>query len=185
MSDKVEEKIYQHISQEYLGIEVTTRCNSACSHCFALAGITESSSLSIDLVKEIITEGYDTAYRHLHITGGEPLLWEGLFEALEYAFDLGYKSILLNTNGTLLTDDINKSLAAYAGLMISVSVQGPEALHDSVRGKGSHMRTLQGIEKALDAGVDLLIFTTACKSLLPVLPRFADEIYKKYPCIKA
>jgi MoaA/NifB/PqqE/SkfB family radical SAM enzyme len=184
MSQNIEEENYKEKYEESLSIEVTNRCNSACSHCFVRAAISECSDLSIDLVREIISEGYHLGYRRLHITGGEPLLWEGLFEALDYAFSLGYKKILINTNGTLLTEDFVNRCSGYHGLSISVSLEGPESFHDRVRGQYSYKRAVLGIEKALDAGNDLYIFATVSKSLLPVLPYFVDEIYKRFPGIK-
>jgi MoaA/NifB/PqqE/SkfB family radical SAM enzyme len=171
------------VEQEELSIEVTTRCNGSCLHCFARSGISKRSSLSVDLVKEIMVEGYDAGYRHLHITGGEPLVWEGLFETLDYGFGVGYETIFINTNGTLITDEISKALADYGGLSLSVSLDGPEDLHDRIRGTGSHKRTMRGLEKALNAGNDLIIFTTVTKSLLPELPHFSDDLYKKFPSI--
>jgi molybdenum cofactor biosynthesis enzyme MoaA len=117
-------------NEESLCIEVTTHCNGECHHCFVHTEISERSKLPVDLVKEIISEGYTTGFRNLHITGGEPLLWEGLFDALDFAFDLGYQTVFLNTNGTLLAQDINRQLADYAGLSISVSLDGPEMLHE-------------------------------------------------------
>jgi MoaA/NifB/PqqE/SkfB family radical SAM enzyme len=184
MGGNVEAETYSDIIKERLGLEVTTHCNIDCSHCFVRAGISESSTLSLDLAKEIIAEGYNAGYRHLHITGGEPLLWEGLFEMLDYAFDMGYQTGFLNTNGTLLTKNINSRLAAYDGLSISVSLEGTEALHDYLRKASYYRQTVQGIESALDAGIDLSIFTTACKSLLPELPHFADDLYKRFVNIK-
>jgi len=178
------EEICPGVGQESLAIEVTTRCNSSCLHCFARSGISRRSSLPVDLVKEIIVEGHDAGYRHLHITGGEPLLWEGLFEVLDYGFGVGYETIFMNTNGTLITEAPSKRLAAYGrSFSISVSLDGPEALHDRIRGKGSHRRTIRGIEKALTAGNHLTIFTTATKSLLPDLPYFVDDLYKEFPVI--
>jgi MoaA/NifB/PqqE/SkfB family radical SAM enzyme len=171
------------VGQEKLAIEVTTRCNGSCLHCFARSGISRPSSLPVDLVKGIMVEGYDAGYRHLHITGGEPLLWEGLSEALDYAFDVGYETIFMNTNGTLMTEEMSRKLAAYPRFSISVSLEGPEVLHDRIRGAGSYRRTIQGIERALNAGNDLTIFTTVTKSLLPELPHFADDLYKKFPSI--
>ena len=181
MSAIAEKKIYSGIIEERLGIEVTTRCNINCSHCFANSGISEISSLPLELVKEIVVEGYTAGYRQLHITGGEPLLWEGLFDVLDYAFDMGYQTVFLNTNGTVLTQDINSRLSAYDGLSISVSLDGPETLHERLRGKGFYGQTVAGIETALDNGINLSIFTTACKSLLPQLPNFTDDLYKKFP----
>jgi len=174
---------HKEIFEENLSIEVTNCCNSACQHCFVRSMLSEKSSLSIDLVKEIISEGYFIGYRRLHITGGEPLLWEGLFEVLDYAFASGYKKVFINTNGTLLTEGPISRLSDYDRFSISVSLDGPESLHDRVRGKGSYRQTEQGIEKALDTGIDLCIFATVSKSLLPVLPYFVDGLYERFPDI--
>jgi MoaA/NifB/PqqE/SkfB family radical SAM enzyme len=171
-------------SLETISIEVTTQCNNNCSHCFARTGITDYSSLSIDLVKEIIAEGHEIGYRHLHITGGEPLIWKGLFEALDCSFKIGYKSVLINTNGALLSTDIAKNLAAYKGCSISVSLDGDGALHDRLRGKGSYLKTVAGIETALAAGIGVIVFTIARKPLLNRLPDFVDNLYKDFPGIE-
>jgi MoaA/NifB/PqqE/SkfB family radical SAM enzyme len=184
MKGNFEAEIYPGVTEERLGIEVTTRCNMDCSHCFARAGISEPSSLSLECVKEIMAEGYEVGYRHLHITGGEPLLWKDLLEALDYAFDTKYQSVFLNTNGTLLTEDVSRKLSTYKDLSISVSLEGTETLHNYLRGKGSYTQTVQGIEKALEAGIELSIFTTACKSLIPGLPHFVRDLYKKFPGIE-
>ncbi len=181
IKDTVKEESRHDLSNKTLSIEVTTQCNSACSHCFVRAKMDKASSLPLNVVKDIISEGHDLGYGNLHLTGGEPLLWEGLFEAIEFAVDLGYQSIFLNTNGTLLTEEIAGRLASYEGFKMSVSLEGREPLHDRVRGKGSHRRAVQGIEKALDAGIDLCIFTTVRKSLLSYLSYFVDEVYERFP----
>jgi len=167
-----------------LSIEVTTHCNGDCLHCFARTGTKQPSSISSISAKELITEAYELGYRQLHVTGGEPLLWEGLFGALDDAFSIGYQKISMNTNGRLITGAVAKRLAAYEDLSISVSLDGPEALHDRIRGAGSYNLAVRGIEKALEAGVDLVIFTVAAKSLLPALPRFVDGVYESFTGIK-
>ena len=167
-----------------LSIEVTTRCNSSCSHCFVRARGPQRSSLAPALVQTIVREGYEAGYRRLHLTGGEPLLWEGLTDILDYAFALGYEAALLNTNGTLLTPDVSKRLAGYNGLGLSVSLQGPRRRHDLIRGKGSYDRTLQGIANALDAGLSIHLFTTVGKSMIPDLPGFVEQVVGAYPAIQ-
>jgi len=183
MKGHTSDEISLGVRQEELSIEVTTRCNGSCLHCFVRSGISGCSSLPVDLVKEIMVEGYDAGYRHLHITGGEPLLWEGLFETVDCGFGVGYETIFMNTNGTLITEEVSKRLAEYGRFSISISLDGPEDLHDRIRGKGSHRRTMRGIEKALNAGSDLTIFTTVTRSLLRELPCFVDDLYKKFPSI--
>lgn len=167
-----------------LSIEITTHCNGSCLHCFSRAGISQPANLSPGIARMVIREGYETGYRQLHITGGEPLLYEGLYGILDYASDLGYQKISMNTNGKLLTRDVAKSLAGYDGLSISVSLEGPELFHNNMRGAGSYKLAVRGVEKALEAGIDLVIFTVAGKRLLAVLPRFVDEVYQQFSGIK-
>jgi len=167
-----------------LRIEVTTRCNSACSYCFVRARRPRRSSLGLDLVRTLVAEGYEAGYRHLHLTGGEPLLWEGLLDTLDHAFALGYQTAFLNTNGTLIDRQVGRRLAAYPALTLSVSLQGPKALHDRMRGKGSHDRAGKGIETALRAGLKIRIFTTVFKSLLHEIPRFAEDLFQSFPGIE-
>ena len=125
----------------------------------------------------MVREGYEAGYRRLHLTGGEPLLWEGLMDILDYAFALGYETAFLNTNGTLLTPEISHRLASYNGLSLSVSLQGPRRQHDRIRGKGTYDRALKGIENALNAGLPIHIFTTVSRRLIPDLPRFAEYLF--------
>ncbi|MCP3955247.1 MAG: radical SAM protein [Desulfobacterales bacterium] len=166
-----------------LGIEVTTRCNSACRYCFAGAGPAALSDIPVEVVKNILAQGVRADYRHLHITGGEPLLYGDIFRILDEALDLGYETILLNTNGLLLTGHICRQLADYPGLSVTISLEGTQALHDRVRGQGSHQKVLGGLENALAAGMEIIVFATACKSLLPALPDFADFLMARFPGI--
>ncbi len=167
-----------------LSVEVTTHCNSCCSHCFVRARGPRRSSLSPGLVETLLREGYEIGYRRLHVTGGEPLLWDGLLGVFDYAFALGYQSVFLNTNGTLLTSKVSRKLAAYNGLAISVSIQGPKRLHDRVRGKGSYDKALKGANNALNAGLPLYVFTTVGRSLIPGLPHFTKRLFSALSGIK-
>jgi MoaA/NifB/PqqE/SkfB family radical SAM enzyme len=167
-----------------LSVEVTTRCNSSCSHCFVRARGSKKSSLAPDLLQGLVREGYEAGYRHLHLTGGEPLLWDGLPGIFDHAFSLGYQTAFLNTNGTLLTAAVSRKLAMHGALAVSVSLQGPRRRHDFIRGNGSYDRALKGIDNALNAGIPVHIFTTVGRSLLSDLPRFAEGLFTTHPGIE-
>jgi MoaA/NifB/PqqE/SkfB family radical SAM enzyme len=132
----------------------------------------------------MVREGYEAGYRHLHITGGEPLLWDGLLGIFDYAFALGYETVFLNTNGTLLTSEVSRRLAGYSGLHLSVSLQGPRQRHDLIRGKGSYDRALKGIENGMSDGLPIHVFCTVGRSLIPDLPRFAEGLFVTFPNIE-
>lgn len=169
---------------DQLSIEVTTHCNSSCSHCFVRARGQNKTNLSPGVVQTMIREGYEAGYRRLHLTGGEPLLWEGLLQILDYAFGLGYQTAFLNTNGTLLTKKITRQLANFDGLTLSLTLQGPKRFHDRIRGKGSYDKAIKGLDRALDAGLPIDIFTPVGRSLIPELSRFAGKLFDSHPAIK-
>jgi len=175
-----------NISEENLTIEVTTRCNSACSHCFARAGRSGLTHMDCDTAAGVIAEGYALGYRNLHLTGGEPLLWPHFFRLVEDAMVTGYEKVFFNTNGTLLGAETALRLAVYGdnnneALSLSVSLQGPRQLHERVRGEGSFDKALAGLEAALGAGLPVSVFTTAGQSLLDDLPRFAGWLHENFP----
>ena len=177
-------EILESIAKESLSIEVTTRCTSNCSHCFARAGRSEFPELDRETVLSVLREGCAIGFRHLHLTGGEPLLWEPLFDVLGEARSMGYETIFLNTNGTLIDENSARRLAHIDALTLSVSLQGPVDHHDAVRGSGSHAGASRGIDAALEAGLPVHLFCVTGKSLLPELPRFVEGVYRDHPGIK-
>jgi len=174
-------RIRHNLTGEAVSIEISTRCNSSCSHCFARAGRGRDFSLDHDTATAILHEAFALGYRRLHLTGGEPFLHESIRELLDKAFSTGYESVFINTNGTLLTDSLCSVLAGYGpGLSLSVSLQGPRELHDTVRGPGSWNRAAAGIGNLLDRSITTTVYTATGRSLLPVLPRFTADLFTRF-----
>jgi MoaA/NifB/PqqE/SkfB family radical SAM enzyme len=173
-----------NVGDARLSIEVTRRCNSSCIHCFAGGGQNKQTEMEFNVLTRIVQEGAAAGYCHLHITGGEPMLYRHLFEALDHAVEAGYKTILLNTNGILLTEQSCEQFAKYPGLTITISLEGSKALHDRLRGKGSYRKVLKGLEIGLAGGLDIIIFSLACKSLLQDLPQFTERLFSDYSGIQ-
>ncbi len=185
MKDALPEEIVRAVGEESIGIEVTTRCNGACGHCFARAGRDRDFDLDEATAFAIAREGAALGYRNLHVTGGEPLLWGPLRDLCDLAADLGYESVFINTNGTLIDEAAAGELGSRRDLVtLSISIQGPRELHDAVRGPGSHGAAVAGMERALGAGVPVHVFTVVGRSLLPRLPRFAEELFHRHPDIR-
>ena len=176
--------IQESIARENLSIEVTTRCTSNCSYCFVRAGNTQYYELDYKTVFSVISEGYKIGYRHLHITGGEPLLWKHLFDIMNDAVATGYESILLNTNGLLLSNKTAHQLASIKGINLSISLQGFQTIHDTFRGYSSFVETTHGIEMALQYDIPVYLYTVIGRSLLPQLPHFVHWAFEKFTGLK-
>jgi MoaA/NifB/PqqE/SkfB family radical SAM enzyme len=167
-----------------LGIELTTCCNSSCRHCFARAGLAREASLTFEDARAICAEGYQRGYRHLHLTGGEPLLWDGLLELLADAFAMGFESIFLNSNGMRLTPETARHLARFPDLALSISYQADPGRHDRLRGAGTSRQTVRGLRAGLEAGLAVTVFTVVGRSLLKDLAVLAAGLFSDFPGIK-
>jgi len=141
--------------------------------------------LSQEIAMEIISEGFELAYRRLHLTGGEPFLWDSLFGFVDFAFDIGYGSVFLNSNGTRLTKDTCIQLSKFDGFSLSVSLEVTQSIHDHYRGDRSYHKSLEGIQNALAAGLQTCIFAVVTRNNMACLPQFAELIHKNFPTIES
>ena len=169
---------------DVLSIEVETRCNQNCINCFARAGLDDLSPMPFETARDIALDGSAAGFRKLHLTGGEPLLWPNLFELLELAEGSEYKNLSFNTNGTLLNDEICKKLASYGEILsLSISINGPPEIHDSIRGEGAYDLALTGFNLALKYGLRVQVFTTITRDLVLLLPEFIKSLFENHPDI--
>ncbi|MHC5210044.1 MAG: radical SAM protein [Planctomycetota bacterium] len=116
-----------------LNVELTSRCNVACTYCDVNRGLGRAHrDLDLRVLRRLLEEtpGLTTL---LPFQWGEPLLYEALDEALELASRRGMRSYL-TTNGTLL-DGARLRRLNQAGLTrLTVSLDGSAATHHARRG---------------------------------------------------
>lgn len=78
------------------------------------------------------------------IRGGEPFMFPGIIELLEYIHGKGM-FISIDTNGTLLKE-YAADLLRIGNIHLTISVDGPEEIHDRVRGvSGCFKKTEEGL----------------------------------------
>jgi radical SAM protein with 4Fe4S-binding SPASM domain len=83
------------------------------------------------------------------LRGGEPFLFPNMIELLEYIHSKGMY-ISIDTNGTLLKK-YAADLVRIGNIHITISVDGPEEIHDTVRGmKGCFQRIKEGIDELIE-----------------------------------
>lgn len=85
-----------------LMIEVTTRCNFNCIHCFRNMMNEEFRDMDERLFKKTIDEAYEEGVEWIVFSGwGEPLIHPRIIDFIKYVKNYNF-NILLNTNGYLL-----------------------------------------------------------------------------------
>lgn len=149
-----------------LTLFVDHQCNLRCSYCYT--GEKLKRAMSRETMRDAVALALASPLRHLDVSffGGEPLVHpEFVRDTVEHverelAALKGPKPSLrfiLNTNATLLDDDIVALMAPPRRFTVFVSLDGPRDVHDrhrvNVIGKGSYDLTLGGIERLSRAKV--------------------------------
>ncbi len=158
-----------------VALELTSRCNLRCIHCYLDAGVRPFDELPLPALIEIIGAVKRAGGGSVAFGGGEPLLREDCFEAIDAALS---RELLVSvgTNGTLL-DKHNVSRLACRPLKIQVSLDGASAeVHDRMRGQGSFRSAVQGIDRLVEAGKgkDLCLAFTAVKGNVHEVPAIIE-----------
>ncbi|MCR5121126.1 MAG: radical SAM protein [Ruminococcus sp.] len=141
------------------------RCNLKCTHCYQDERGAESN---FDQLKELFDQYMEFCREygfrgHINITGGEPLLSDNLFPLLSLLEENGITFGLL-TNGTLIDRTAAERLSRYSRLsFVQVSIDGTRETHDSVRGKGSFDKAIEGLRNIGNVGIQTMAAFTCHK----------------------
>jgi radical SAM protein with 4Fe4S-binding SPASM domain len=110
----------------HLDIEVTNKCNLACPFCAQVhSRYKKMGFMDLNLCKRIIDEGSQNgAYACKFSLRGEPLLHKQIDQMVKYAKEKGFIDVYLNTNATLLNEDMIFRLIDAGLDRISISFEG-------------------------------------------------------------
>lgn len=147
---------------------LTRRCNLECAHCYIAAGPHESAGGEIStadcirIADEILAVNPAPMFI---LSGGEPLLREDLSLIASHASSHG-ATVVIGTNGTLLSDAKAQELKGAGVTGFAVSVESLDATyHDRFRrGHGSLEQTLAAIERLQAHEIDFIVQTTLTKA---------------------
>jgi MoaA/NifB/PqqE/SkfB family radical SAM enzyme len=143
-----------------LNLNLTRRCNLKCVMCEQHRHTSGPKGLSwYDPSRELPLSDWinlldqTASYRpQLYLTGGEPTLYPHFAEFLQAAKQRGFM-VHLQTNGTLL-DRLADKLISLGVEAVTVSMDGPQEVHDAIRGqKDAFSKTTAGL-RALVAARD-------------------------------
>ena len=124
--------------------ELTYACNLACVHCLSSSGRRDPDELTPAEARGIVDDMVDMKVFYVNIGGGEPMLRPDFFDLVSYAVDrqVGVK---FSTNGTRLTAERARQLAALDYLDVQISIDGATAATNDARaGRGLVRRRPHG-----------------------------------------
>jgi MoaA/NifB/PqqE/SkfB family radical SAM enzyme len=143
--------------------ELTLACNLRCRHCGSSAGKARPNELSLDECLDVAGQLSDFGTELVTLSGGEPTLkpgWDKIAEALVG----GGALVNMVTNGVYHNGETAASIAdraLSAGMCnVGMSIDGPEEIHETIRGKGTFAKTISAIETFTAKGMRVGVLTT-------------------------
>ena len=116
-------------SLRYILLNITTKCNLACRHCYL--GREGAEEIGLDTFEKAVSQFEDMGGLKLMISGGEPLVHSDFFTLMEILPSYELRVVLLS-NGTLIDEKTARKLANYVD-EVQVSIDGTGS-HDLIRG---------------------------------------------------
>ena len=145
-------------------IEITNRCNAACVFCFRNCDIVKKyNMLPYDKILNILDQLKDIGAYEIIITGGEPLLHKDFLKIVKATRDRGFR-VRINTNGTLLNENILKEISDLYIRALSISLH---SLDNTVNKKIMRYKynvddILKNIKLAIKYNIPVMTSTVVC-----------------------
>lgn len=154
-------------SISYLRVSVTDRCNLRCVYCLPAPQVSGQAGmpfqgvqfaprceiLTLEEIKEVVRAGASLGIQSVRLTGGEPLVREGIVSLVKMISQIpGVEDLSMTTNGVLLNRYANN--LAHAGLKrinISLDTLKQDRFKEITR-FGTLDDVLSGIDAASEAG---------------------------------
>ena len=133
---------------------ITRQCNLKCRHCYAQAQAKKpKGELTTQEGKVLLDDLSSFGAPVILFSGGEPVLRPDLPELAQYAVAKGMRAVI-STNGTLITEELAKTLKDIGLSYVGISLDGMEAVNDRFRGvPGAFAQALAGIRNCREAGI--------------------------------
>lgn len=141
----------------YLRLSVTDRCNLRCTYCMAedMTFLPKSKVLSLEEMGLVSQAFVDLGVEKIRLTGGEPLVRNGVVDLAQQLGKLsGLRELVMTTNGVLL-DKFAKPLRDAGMSRINISIDSLRAdRFKTLTRFGQLDDVLRGIDAARDAQFD-------------------------------
>ncbi len=159
-------------------LELTRACNLKCIHCLNNSGIKQKDELTKDELLKLIKKLSSLGVQEIRFTGGEPLLFNGIYDLIKFATEEGICTSL-GTNGTLITKEVAKELKESGLKKVVVSIDGNKKTHDKIRGKKNYQKAMHGLKYLQKNGINVRVNSVIMKSNMDDVIKLAKKMSRK------
>lgn len=169
--------IQEDVSKQ-IYLYVSSKCNLACRHCYLGRDI-ETDNWDIPTIRNYILELVNNGYNRIKITGGEPFLYPELKDLLECIFEHSFEEVQIETNGTILNEEIINTYLVDPKVKLSISLDHciPEAHNQFRHSTGAFEKTVRFIKYALKRSIRTRITTVLYQGNYKVINQIISHIH--------
>jgi MoaA/NifB/PqqE/SkfB family radical SAM enzyme len=147
-----------------VSFNITYHCNLRCDYCASYEDRTPE--MSTDQIFQMIDELVEMGTTRFSITGGEPMLRKDLGEVVSHARSRGL-FVSVATNGSFLPHRLDYLRDVNS---VNMTLDGPEEIHDSQRGKGDFKKVIRAAELLRENGIFYYLNVVLTKNNCSMLP---------------
>ena len=145
--------------------ELTSRCNFKCKMCYIQMSPEEQSVIGRELTTQqwlqVAQEAVKSGMIYLLLTGGEPLLRPDFVELYTKLVQMGIM-VSVNTNGSLITEEIVECFRQYPPEVVNITLYGASSCQYKAicQNASGYEAAIRGIHMMKEAGVRMRLNTT-------------------------
>lgn len=167
-SDPSLQEVYLHL---------TNRCSTGCRHCYAPGPGDDTGELSTDAWLGIVGEARELGATGFTFIGGDPFLRTDLLDLVRETTRSSEAQARLFFNREVAPALAEELADAGRGRLTPLlSLDGPEAVNDSLRGRGNFHRGLCAAQALLAVGLRPVVNTVLLRPVLPALPALLRDM---------
>ena len=157
-------------------LHVTHRCGRACRHCYDGAASADDELTTAEW-RDAIDQCVALGARSFVLIGGDPLAREDFVQLVDHITGAHEAKARFFFN-SLVDERLAAELSrAGRGLLTPlVSVDGPRAINDALRGPGSYDDVMTSVRNLLAVGLEPVANTVLVRPALPGLTQLAHEL---------
>lgn len=159
-------------------IEITSRCNQTCLHCFVGDELNKSPHVSKERIFEYARTLADLGTKQVVLSGGEPTLHPSFEEIVTYLGQFRFRlTVLSNASSSRIVDSVDCLLRN--DVTVKIPLLGWGVAHDQMANlPGAFERTKRAILLLKEAGVNIQLGTTVTainQNDIKAIRAFANE----------
>lgn len=158
--------------------ELTSRCNFSCKMCYVHSSENnervKEKELSVDQWVAIAREARECGTLFLLLTGGEVMIRDDFIEIYSKLSTMGFR-IVINSNGSMLTNEIFRCFRKYPPARVNISLYGAsEETYMNLCGVAAKNRVIENVRKLKQMGISVRTIMT----VTPYNCQDMEEIYE-------